>query len=71
MQVICPRCMTEASVTLDLDDGDTLRCPECSEEYTVGDVADLVDCWAKLLPWLRAHPARTAPPQPVCEKPAA
>jgi hypothetical protein len=59
MMVTCPKCLTEgATVTLDLDDGDTLRCQECEESYSVADVEAVVACWSKLLPWLRAHPAR-------------
>lgn len=65
MNVICPKCLEEAAVTLDLNDGDTLHCPECDEEYTVAAVRGLVDSWAKLLPWLEAHPARTSTPDAV------
>lgn len=56
--VVCPKCMAEASVKLDVNDGDTLSCPECEEEYSLSDVEAVVESWAALLPWLKAHPAR-------------
>lgn len=66
MDVTCPKCLCEAAVTLDVTDGDTLTCPDCSESYTVADIEALVEGWAKLLPWIKSHPAR----QPVCVKAA-
>lgn len=59
MPVTCPKCLSEAAVSLDLDDGDTLRCPECDETYSVAEVEAVVASWARLLPWLKAHPARS------------
>jgi hypothetical protein len=60
MNAICPRCLDAAAeVTLNVADGATLTCASCNEEFTVSDVRALVDGWAKLLPWLEAHPART------------
>lgn len=56
---MCPKCMRpDATVRLNVNDGDTLTCFECDEEFTVSDVRTLVDSWAKLLPWLESHPAR-------------
>lgn len=55
--VVCPKCMAEASITLDVNDGDTLRCLDCEEEYSLSDVEAVVESWARLLPWLKAHPA--------------
>jgi hypothetical protein len=60
MNVICPRCLADAAVTVDVDDGSTLRCPDCGEDYSVDDVAAIVESWGRLLPWLKAHPARVA-----------
>ncbi|VTU02456.1 unnamed protein product [Gemmataceae bacterium] len=57
--VTCPKCLSEAAVSLDLDDGDTLRCPECDEAYSVAEVVAVIQSWSKLLPWLLSHPART------------
>ncbi|HYH64780.1 MAG TPA: hypothetical protein VD866_08820 [Urbifossiella sp.] len=62
MNVICPKCLKDETVTVDVNDGDTLHCNGCDEEFTVGDVRGLVDSWAKVLPWLEAHPARTTEP---------
>lgn len=62
MNLVCVKCFAEAAVSLDLDDGDTLRCPACDETYTVDEVQAVVECWAKLLPWLKAHPARQQQP---------
>src|SRR5947209_710854 len=42
--------------------GETLSCQGCDEEFSLGDVEALVESWAKILPWLRQHPAR----QPQC-----
>lgn len=65
MTLICPKCLTDACITLDLDDGDTLRCNDCEEEYTVEDVSALVESWSKLLPWIKQHPARVPQSQPA------
>lgn len=65
MKVICPKCLEEAAVSLDLTDGDTLACPECDETYSAATVRELVDGWAKLLPWIEAHPARQEQPEEV------
>lgn len=63
MNVMCPKCLSETCVKLDVTDGDTLSCPDCEEEYTVADVEALVESWGRLLPWIRSHPARL----PQCE----
>jgi hypothetical protein len=60
MKTICPKCMEESAICVDLADGDTLTCAECDEEYSLGAVIDLVESWGRLLPWLRSHPARAA-----------
>lgn len=65
MTVTCPKCLCEARVALDVTDGDTLRCPECEEEYAVADVEAVVASWARLLPWIRSHPARADRPEGV------
>ena len=58
MNLICPKCLEVATVRLDLDDGDTLTCTGCEESYSVDTVRQMVEGWAKLLPWLAQHPAR-------------
>jgi hypothetical protein len=62
MNLICPKCLEEQPVRLDLADGDTLSCPGCDEEYSLDAVQAMVEGWAKLLPWLRLHPARQEQP---------
>lgn len=59
MNLICPKCLCEEVIRLDLCDGDTLTCGGCDAEYSAGDVRAMVDGWVKLLPWIEAHPART------------
>ena len=66
MNLTCPRCMCEACIKLDLADGETMSCPDCNEEITVSDIESLIEGWSKILPWLRAHPARQE--QPECVK---
>jgi hypothetical protein len=62
MTLICPCCMEEdATITLDLTDGDSLHCESCNADYAVADVQKVIDSWSKLLGWLAQHPARTAP----------
>lgn len=67
MNVTCPKCLSEASVRLDVSDGDTLTCADCNEEYTVADVEAVIESWSRLLPWIKSHPARQ---QPACVKAA-
>jgi hypothetical protein len=66
MNAVCIRCgSADGGLTVDLDDGDTLRCLGCEAEYSVGDVVEVIESWGRLLPWLLAHPARKG--EPVCE----
>lgn len=58
MPVICPRCLNETSVTVDVNDGELLHCPGCDEGYTVTEVLDLIESWQALIPWLKSHPAK-------------
>lgn len=54
----CPRCLTATSVRLDLDDGETLTCPDCEETFTVGNIQSIIESWTRVLPWLLTHPGR-------------
>jgi len=49
---------TDSTVTVDVADGDTLRCSGCKDEFTVADVEKAIEAWGRVLPWLRSHPAR-------------
>jgi hypothetical protein len=59
MRVICPQCLVEAVITVDVTDGDSLKCSECDSEYSADDVKNMIESWATILPWLLSHPART------------
>lgn len=57
--VRCIRCGQpgdDATIAVDLDNGE-IYCHGCSERYTVADVEAAIGAWARLLPWLKAHPA--------------
>ena len=56
--VPCLRCGERGSVRVRVDDGDTITCSACDEEFTAADVRAVVDSWGPLLGWLDAHPAR-------------
>ena len=56
----CLKCgATEGQLTLDVRDGDTLRCDQCNDEFTLADVEQTLAAWTAALPWLKSHPART------------
>ena len=58
MNTICPNCLEVATQRIDLDDGDTVTCTGCEEEYSVDQVRRLIESWGPLLGWLDSHPAR-------------
>lgn len=60
MKLVCPVCLAEAVIRLDLVDGDGMKCDECDAEYTVADVQAVVESWSRVLPWLLTHPERSA-----------
>ena len=60
MKTICPKCMDDVCISVNLDDGDTLTCSSCDEEYTVAAIDELIESWKPLLAWLKAHPARVS-----------
>ncbi len=64
MNPICPRCLCSETIRLDLDDGDTLTCSGCDENYRASDLVAMLDSWAGLLPWIMSHPARRPEPAP-------
>ena len=54
----CPRCgELEATISLNLADGDTLTCSECDTEFGREDIRALVTRWAPVLSWLDGMPA--------------
>ena len=58
MNLMCPKCMSESAIKVSVEDGDTLTCPECEEEFSLNDVIALIESWKPILPWLLSHPAR-------------
>lgn len=65
MNVVCPKCLSESAVSVDVADGESLHCPECSEDYNLSEVIDVIESWSRVLPWLKSHPARQQAPQCV------
>jgi hypothetical protein len=61
-QLPCVLCGQETTLTLDLDDLETLHCPECGEDFTRADVEAFLDKWNHVLAWLKAA-AELAPAQ--------
>lgn len=56
----CP-CCGEASAALTvnlghLDDAECFQCLECSAEFGLADVEDLIAKWTKILAWVKAVP---------------
>lgn len=51
--LICPRCLSQSDMRLDIADGETLTCPTCDEPSRVPDIEALIECWSVVLPWLR------------------
>ena len=45
LKTICPKCMADATIHVNLTDGDAVTCQDCNEEYTVTDVRALVESW--------------------------
>lgn len=58
MTTVCPKCMLDCYIVVRIDDGDTVRCEECEEEYSVADVRAMIESWGPLLAWFDAHPSR-------------
>ncbi len=58
MCAVCPKCLEQTLITVDVSDGDTLHCPGCGEEYSLDAVTSMIESWQPLIPWLKAHPAR-------------
>ncbi|HEY7309659.1 MAG TPA: hypothetical protein VH643_09910 [Gemmataceae bacterium] len=54
----CPLCGSEDVQTLALDELTTFRCAGCEDEYTAGDVRELLSAWSAVLAWIDAAPAQ-------------
>jgi hypothetical protein len=56
----CIKCGEPGGVRLLLEDLETLFCPECNTEYTIGEVRDTLAQWQQVLAWVDAAPPRRA-----------
>jgi transcription initiation factor IIE alpha subunit len=54
----CPRCCTEASITLALDNLCEFTCGECDEAFSLRDVEAIIAAWTPVLAWLRQAPVK-------------
>lgn len=53
----CPHCgETDASITLNLADGESFTCLECENDFTAADVRSFIARWTRLLTWLDGMP---------------
>ena len=53
----CPMCgEAQASVSLNLADGETFTCHECENDFTREDLQARIASWTRLLAWVDAMP---------------
>lgn len=52
----CPKCLEDATISLNLADMDTCKCDSCEEEFTLDNIRDIMKKWAPVLKWLDAAP---------------
>ena len=55
----CIKCGEAETVSIALHDVSTFCCNSCETEYTVDDVAELMDAWRAVLAWLDTAPVVT------------
>lgn len=54
----CPLCgEPNASICLNLSDGQTFTCHECEGEFVVADVQRFITRWSAVLAWVGALPS--------------
>lgn len=59
LPTICPRCMEDSRIQVQLHDPDEpMHCESCDEEFTMDAVKHLIETWGPLIAWLDSHPAR-------------
>jgi hypothetical protein len=59
-----------ACISLDLLDGDTFRCPECNDDFTLAEVEQAIGNWQKVIAWVKLCPAHQPQPLPQDVPPA-
>jgi len=53
----CPCCgEANATITLNLADGESLACQDCSADFSTADVRNFIAKWAPMLAWVDAMP---------------
>jgi hypothetical protein len=55
MTLHCILCGEEAALTLNLQDGETVSCPECGNDFTTADVWAIEE-WTQALAWIETMP---------------
>ena len=56
MTLHCILCGEEASLTLNLQDGETVSCPECGNDFNTADVQERITEWTAALAWINNMP---------------
>lgn len=56
-ELTCPCCGQDCGIQLNLSDLDTCSCPECSEEFSLDTVREMLAKWQRVLAWVDACPA--------------
>lgn len=51
----CPKCCCDGVVMIHLDDFENFCCGDCSEEFTLSDVRELIAGWNKVIAWIDEH----------------
>jgi hypothetical protein len=54
--ILCPCCLQENTVTLDLDSLDKVRCTSCDKEISISEIENLVGVWGRVLRWIKMAP---------------
>lgn len=62
MKTICPKCLADEVIRVNLDDGDTLTCSGCDEEFTAGDLREPLTTLFPLL--MNCSPDERSRPNP-------
>jgi hypothetical protein len=50
----CPLCGQDCAISLNLEDLKTCTCPECSEDFLLDTVRDVIARWQRVLNWVSA-----------------
>ena len=56
--LLCPRCLEQDTVRVDLDDLGRFTCTSCEEEFQADDVRAIIDAWTPALAFLASAPVK-------------